>query len=420
MFLFIGVPPHLYAHGFSIYDQGGKAIGMGEAFVAQADDPSAIFYNPAGITQLSGTRVYSGASIYMPRASFRSSGNADMGTSAGEKTDNVHNTFVVPHMYITHTVNKRVSFGLGVFSPFGLGQEWPDGWEGRYTGASIKSTISAITVNPVVAVKLSDRISLGFGPLMQNLEARYMSAVLTGMPVAPLTPGSNPATNASVRLKGNSYGYGWNSGILLQITDALKFGASYISRVTHEITDGEQEVTLSDGTVIKQDARSSIVLPAIGKTGIALTVNPWVVELDAEWIEWSVYNRSRVSFTDGTSIDTPKNWHDAWTWHLGTQYTVNQYIDLRAGVAYGQTPVPRSTIDPLVVGGNRIAYFLGLGSHLGKVTIDLGYIYTKDTGRTWDNSTGNVNVGNTAITQVKGRFVDTYCHTVAVDFGYRF
>jgi long-chain fatty acid transport protein len=247
-----------------------------------------------------------------------------------------------------------------------------------------------------------------------------MSAVLTGVPVLPLTPGSNPATNASVRLKGNSYGYGWNSGILLQITDALKFGVSYISRITHEITDGEQEVALSDGTVIKQDARSSIVLPAIGKAGIALTVKPWVVELDAEWIEWSAYDRSRVRFADGTSIDTPKNWHDAWTWHLGTQYTVNQYIDLRAGVAYGQTPVPRSTLDPLVVGGNRIAYFLGLGSHLGKVTIDLGYIYTRDTGSTWDNSTGNVNVGNTAITQVKGRFVDTYCHTIAVGFGYRF
>jgi long-chain fatty acid transport protein len=119
-----------FANGFDIYEQSARAVGMAGALTAQADDPSAIFFNPAGITQLDGTQVSLGACMIMPTMQFQSNGNAVMGSYSGETSKIKDHTWVIPNAYVTHKINDIVSVGIGSFSHFGLGVEWGDYWGG--------------------------------------------------------------------------------------------------------------------------------------------------------------------------------------------------------------------------------------------------------------------------------------------------
>ncbi len=107
--LFLLLPQLVLASGFKIETQGSKATGMGAAFVAVADDPSAIAYNPAGLTQLEGTDIYLGTTVIIPTTKYESP------AGASDTTD--YHVFYPPHLYITSDAIKNVVFGLGIFSP---------------------------------------------------------------------------------------------------------------------------------------------------------------------------------------------------------------------------------------------------------------------------------------------------------------
>jgi long-chain fatty acid transport protein len=156
-----------FGNGFDIYEQSAKAVGMAGAFTAQADDPSAIFFNPAGITQLDGTQVSVGACLIMPTMQFQSNGNAIMGSYPGQTAKIKDHTWVIPNAYVTYKINDMVSVGMGSFSHFGLGVEWGGSWEGRFTPGSTKTILTTTSISPVIALKPLENLSIGFGPYIQ-------------------------------------------------------------------------------------------------------------------------------------------------------------------------------------------------------------------------------------------------------------
>ena len=79
----------VFALGFRNPDQGARATGQGEAFVAQADDASAIYYNPGGLTQLQGTHLTSGGYITFRDIQYRGDVNHDAITAPA----------MLPHFY---------------------------------------------------------------------------------------------------------------------------------------------------------------------------------------------------------------------------------------------------------------------------------------------------------------------------------
>lgn len=121
LFCFLVIPTIAFSNGFQINEQGAKALGMGGAFVAQADDPTAVYFNPAGITQLDRTQVSFGVSPIMPYASFKSD-------NTGKTTDADENTFLIPNFFAVIKLNERLSLGIGGFSNYGLSSEWPENW----------------------------------------------------------------------------------------------------------------------------------------------------------------------------------------------------------------------------------------------------------------------------------------------------
>ncbi len=131
----LALPAFLFANGFDIYEQSAKAVGLGGAFIAQADDPSAIFFNPAGIVQLEGTQLSVGVCAIRPTMQFKTDGNPAMGTAPGQTWTIKDHVWPIPNAYLTHRINNNISAGIGMFSHFGLGVNWPNTFEGRFSPA---------------------------------------------------------------------------------------------------------------------------------------------------------------------------------------------------------------------------------------------------------------------------------------------
>lgn len=409
-----------FGAGFETHEQGAKAVAMGGAFTAQADDPSAIFYNPSGITQLEGVQASLGVSLIRPNAKFKSDGNPAMGTFPGQTWEIKDRNWFIPNAYVTYKLSKYFSLGLGGFSDFGLGIEWPSTFEGRFTPGGLKTILTTYSLSPVIAVKPIEWISIGVGPILQRLDIDLRNLAFIAPPAPPFTPDRNLAETAESKLKGFDWAWGYNVGLLLNLPMDFHFGASYLSRVRHEIDDGHEELAFVNGLTRRLGASSKITLPSSVKFGLAWKRDPWTFEVDAQWIEWSTYKKLEVNFRDGTSLAMPKNWRNSWSWQFGAQYRLSKYFDLRAGFRYEESPIPKSTLDPIVPSGHREVYCVGVGSHFGRLTIDLGYNYIQDQDRRWNNSAGNVNVGPFTLTRVTGKFVDGNAHVISANIGYKF
>ena len=413
--LFSFVPLYVFGNGFYIYEQGAKAVGMGGAFTAQADDPSAIFYNPAGISQLKGTQVMFGVSPIMPSASFES--------DSGRKWHAEDHTWIIPHFYATHKLTDKVSFGIGSYSNFGLGTEWPEDFEGRFTTGAGKAFIKTMTVSPIVSFEPIKGLSFGAGPAYRYLDISLRNRVAAG-PSAR----TNPAQTAMLRLTGDDWDWGYVLGVRYQITPSLSAGASYLSEMRHDLHSGKARLNLAANgasvTGYPQGAAAKITLPATATFGFAYKLSAFTLEADAQWTEWSSYRKLAVELDGGRTMESPKNWHNTWTLRFGGQYALNKYLDLRAGIVWDETSIPRETLDPLVPSGNRWLYCAGLGINLGNLTFDVAYNYLDDQNRRWNNEAGNVNLstpgGVVNLGKVTGTFKDTHAHIVSVSTRYQF
>ncbi len=414
-------PVSAFSSGYYNGAQSAKAMSMGNAFVAQADDPSALYFNPAGIVQLESTQVAVGTSIIAGNISFKSAGFNALTSPAGT-TDITHHTFFVPHGYITHKFNDAVSIGLGMFSAFGLCSDWPDNWEGRFVQGATYSRLTTYAINPVIAYRPHQKVSLAFGPVIQYLDIKLKNRTLNPFSLNEL----------DTEFTGKSWGFGYNFGLLVWITEDVKFGCSYRSEISHHISDGRitlspQETTPMPGVnFYNAGFTAALKTPAILMFGLAWTHGPLTVEFDAQWTEWSSFKQLAGNFNapvgGAYGIAIPKNWRNAWEYHFGLQYTLNKYINLRAGFIYDMGAVPASTLEPLVPFGDRLFYNVGLGIKYDKFTIDTSYTYMDGKNSTWNNTAGDPTAGGALLgfQRVAGKFEGISTHLVLVTMSYKF
>src|SRR5208282_4193280 len=203
-----GLPLTLSANGFRLADQDAFATARGEAFVATADNPSAIYYNPAGITQLEGNNLRAGIyGIYLdPSFGPPNSGNTY------HSSDNLA---AVPQFFYTYTPEKLpLSFGLGVFAPYGGSMDWPDGT--GFRTVATQGDLTYLTLNPVVAVKLLPNLSFGAGVMVNYVDMDLEQG---------LRPSYLPPAINFFRFKGDGWSVGYNLGLHWQPIDKISFGA---------------------------------------------------------------------------------------------------------------------------------------------------------------------------------------------------
>ena len=369
---FAGAPVH-----------GAKAAAMGTAFVAIADDPSAITHNPAGLTQLTGTNIYGGATFVIPSTTYTS--------PSGESENTDFQIFFPPHFYISSDLNtKDWRFGVGLFSPFGIGgRKWDK--EGLTRFSSTESMIATLSINPTLAYQILPSLSVGLG-------LNYMLSRTQAKRMVDQSPFG--AGDGELILKGIGDGWGYNFGILFTPDKRLSVGFAYRSRikVTHQgdiefknIAPALQPVF--GGSDFETDMNTPSTFPEMISFGLAYRpTETLTLAFDAERGGWSTFNQATLEMereipeAGFSNSSTHLDWHTAWIIKIGAEYKLNERLSLRGGYAYVESPVPEHTLDASNPDSDQHNICLGFGYKMKKLFIDVFYIAAFYKDRTVKNS----------------------------------
>jgi long-chain fatty acid transport protein len=349
-----------------VYNQDATAAAMGNAFAAIADNPSAVFYNPAGINQLEGTQIRSGVQAIVPNASFK-------GAESGHTTD-MHDKISTPVTgYITHKVNDKISIGGGIFTPFGLVTEWPSRWEGD--GVSTYSAMRTFFVNPAVSIQVHPRLSIAAGIDYVYSDFKIRRSInldqLTGIPIG--------LALGKITLDGFDDSWGYNLGMLFHINDTWSLGLAYRSKVNLEF-DGHAKYRMRPalrGLFPPTDISPRVELPPLVSGQIAAQfAGKWTVATGFLWTGWSVYDELKPKFRNDFLIppsmkSSPQDWKDVTTFLLGVEYDLNQTWVLRGGYIFDQTPVPERTLSPMVPDADGHLFSIGIGYDHDNISVDM-------------------------------------------------
>jgi long-chain fatty acid transport protein len=356
------------AAGFRLPDQDAAAMGMASAFVGQADNPSAVWYNPAGISNLDGVRISAGVEAIYPVLTHENT----FGT-----TDVSDRTVAWPaEIFATDRMNDRVSLGLGINSPFGLSTDWS-----AFSPTSHVATLSRVKttdINPNVAYKISDALSAAVGLDYMKLQATLESVL---SPVALF------------RLNGEGSGLGANAAVLFKANEQLNLGLSYRSRIKVKVDGNANVVGLPFS--FTNTAQTDITLPDLIQFGASYkATDRLTINTDLEYTWWSTYDRLTIQSNTilalsggltNTSIEE-KDWKNTWALRIGGQYRLSDQWKLRAGYVYDQNPVPSDRFETSLPDSDRQGVTIGAGYAIGNITVDASYMYLLFKNRTISNS----------------------------------
>jgi long-chain fatty acid transport protein len=329
------------AAGFGIYEWSARGNALGGATVGRADDPSALASNPAGITQLDGVQVLAGFTAIHPVLDIRTN---DEWTTSDEDS-----LWIPPHFYATWKVNDRYSIGLGTFSRFGLGSVFDEDWAGRYN--NYEAIIESVSINPNMAIRFTDKFSAAFG-----VDATYLNFTKKQKLNWTMSPDPDPAIDGDAKLEADGWGYGFNMALHYQPCQYAKLGLSYRSPVTMEV-NGDADFTMPSafpaGSPFFADTNvhGTVTLPDSFAFGVAMyPTEKLSVEIGAVYTLWSKYDELKINYSDPvlptatpTQSVQEKNWDDVWRFNIGVEYAALDWLDLRLGYVFDQSPPCRTT-----------------------------------------------------------------------------
>ena len=413
----------VYASGLAIPEQGAAAMGMSAAATARSEDLSAIYYNPAGIDYVEKHEFFLGITPILPTHKY---------SNDTISVDSKKMSFYLPNVYFATRVHERVVFGIGLYTPYGLGTDWDSKWTGRYT--STYGEVRSAYLTPAVSVKLHDMVSIGASFSWIWSDAVIKKKIDSGLALYSANPSSatasmiaNPNYDSEFALDGDGGSVSYTLGLMLRPFNRMQMGLTYISDTDLEY-DGTAKFShptlyyavLSQKMPAYQAGTAKLSLPSMFNVGVKYDLTTaWDAEFDVNFVNWSSYSKLVIDLEDDLPSDTItqiKDWEDTMVYRIGTSYDVSPLTTLRAGFLYDETPVPDETFDAQLPCSDRIGISVGLGRtvNLGgrSFCIDASYMYLMFSDREKDNYVGYQDVGsydtvnNTVLTGVKDGVID--------------
>jgi long-chain fatty acid transport protein len=391
------VPVTSFGAGFALFEHGARGVALGGAFGATADDPTAIYYNPAGLSFQTGTQFAAG--VYFITESSKFSG-ANPYPGQGYSVDMKSQIFYPPHVYLEGDLTSNVRWGVGVFAPFGLGTWWPSDYAGKYISKRVD--LRVFDVNPNLSFKLTDNVAFAVGVdyFYSNLDLTRSLGVLN-----PYT--QQRAEVGQVHLftdfKG---GWGWNAGMLAKLGGGLSFGATYRSNVTVNYKGRASFLQFPTGYAdfdaivaaqvpfgTKPQAETKIKFPDEVRLALAWHGEKWGIEGDFVRQGWSSFKDLPITLPDYPLLSEtrPENYKDSNAYRLGIEYKASPNLWWQLGGVVDKTPVPTASVSPLLPDAERKGASIGASIGLtAKTRLDVSYFYLKFK----DRSTGGINPDN--------------------------
>ncbi|HKT35875.1 MAG TPA: outer membrane protein transport protein [Nitrospira sp.] len=363
-----------------IQGQGAAASGMGNAFSAQADDPSALHYNAAGMTQLHGVGFMTGVLLSGGTTNFTSPTGA---TATGDRDGSVA---WPPPGYIYVTANLKdlgvtavgdLSAGIGLTAPFGSLTRWPN--DGPFRTATTFNSLPLLDIKPTLAYKLIENLSIGLGADIYTFSGLLGEGHVERKSVWP--GGGGIPAGSQVELSGADTAAGFNASLLytaIRNSDGkplANIGIVYRSQATLHLNGA----FLANGAKVS-DATATFVLPQVFTGAVAIwpvrnREREWKLEMDVDYVGWKSVRNLDVHLANGATIPQPLNWRSAYAVMLGTEHrwvTLESLpsweVALRAGYTNQQSQMPDFGFDP----GSPSADVNIVGGGLGLVCKDQG------------------------------------------------
>jgi len=349
------------AGGLGIGTQSGS--GTGNAFAggaAAAEDASTVWYNPAGMTSLSGKTNWA-VSAHALKPSFKFENTAStlpIGSGEGGDGGGWH---LIPQGFISHKLNDKWSIGAAFNTPFGLETEYDRGWRGQ--AIALQSALKTYNLNLAAAYKIDDMVSLGAGINFQRAELKFNSQILVGFVEPSLHDTS----------------IGWNFGAMFHPDPQTRFGVHYRTPVNYK----------AEGTLIAPAAlggsgfaQAGLTTPDSISASVFRSLNPrWDIMADITWTGWSHVKRLDVVRTSGALAGTAPvsltfNWEDTMRYSVGANYKYNDAWKFKFGVAYDETPTNQIDRTARLPDENRKWLALGAQWKMSKSgVLDFGYAH---------------------------------------------
>lgn len=359
-----------FANGFSINEQSVK--GMGQSYAGRsssAQDATTVFGNPAGMSKLERETFSLGLSVAVPVVDVSNpKASNSFGAVSGTVNDDITPPAFIPSNYYVKPLNEKWAFGMGIYSPFGLGTDYDHDSSVRYVAD--KSEILMVNLQPTLSYRVTDDFSIGVGIIASYLQGNFSSAL--------------PITDGKLVSKGNDVGYGYNIGLLYQVTNQTRIGLTYHSMIRYDLDMKTKVRGLSPllgpenfdihGTL-------SIATPEVIDASITHQLDDqWTIYAGSSWTRWDRWGAITISNKDSAApiFDESSQvlgWKNSWSHAIGVSYDISPKWTLRAGYARDESPVNNSANARVPIADRNI---LSMGATMklsDNLTVDFAYSY---------------------------------------------
>ena len=333
------------AGGFALYEWSNRGLAMGTTGYAQGVDASVIATNPALMTKLDGDYAMAGVTFISPQSTVTINGN---------KNKTKANIFPVPHAYYVHKSesNDKVWLGIGMFTRFGLGTEYDKNWPAKAFLQYVD--LESTSLNPNIAFKVSDDFSVAVGVELLRGSIDLQREV-AGRPISAHTEG---------------YAVGGNIAMHYDISDDWSAGLTWRAPMKMTTTGSGQTI----GASTQDDQQVKATLPGSYTFGLAYQpLDDLTLEFDVVHTRWDSIDS--MDYNGVINNSNELHYKNTWRFQLGGEYWATDWMALRAGYVYDQTPTRAGYASFMLPANDRRLFSGGLGFKWDKWTADLSFMY---------------------------------------------
>ena len=367
----ICIPMQLLGEGFRNPPASARGVGRISGNTPHIDDPSAIAINPANLVDLEHSEVMGSVSFGYATVDY----SPDLGPSRKSKDP----WAALPSLFaVWQLEDSDMVAGLGLTIPFGRFTKFDDDIISRY-GSPTYALLGVVDLRPAIAMKLSEKVSLGLGVDIYYSEAEFRQfipwSLATGVPTAP---------DGKATYEGDGTGFGGNVGLTVQMTEKQRVALTYKSPFDIDYS-GDFEVDnvppplAGIGVTPESDFDTEFKFPTIVALGYGIQVtDAFRVGFEVEWLETSRFDGIPVDIKNNNvllpSRTIPQDWKDHWTYGFGFDLVCSENWTLRGGYMYLESPMPSDTIFPTEAENDMQSISVGLGYDNGDHAVDLAYM----------------------------------------------
>ncbi len=361
----------LFAGGFQVNLQGQKQAGMGHTGIGLALDNASLQFNPGALIFVDSLGSFStGASFIIPRTVY-----LDPNSTYLAQTVNHTGTPLCIYSNFKIKKNSPITFGIGIYNPFGSRVQWEDDWKGQFLLREI--SLKTFFYQPTLSYKITEKLGIGVGYIFANGDFSLRKAL-------PIQDSLGNYGEAS--LAGKATGKGFNIGVYYKLNNNFSIGLNYRSAVKVKVQNGAADF-VSANTVSQYFKNTTfntqLNLPFNSGIGLGYLLNEKMkIALDINYVGWKSYDSLTIDFAQNSEkladVASPRLYKNTFIFRTGLQYQLNQKFMLRAGLYYDQSPVKKGYLTPETPDSDKIGLTTGFTITFNKyLYIDASLIYTE-------------------------------------------